>query len=75
MANVPEIDKFTVLQYDEIVMIVEKIYMTTVNFYENQSTLIMYSCIHTLCTFVMEMLKEKNVDGKKMKFKKMNELI
>lgn len=35
MANVPEIDKFTVLQYDEIVMIVEKIYMTTVNFYEN----------------------------------------
>lgn len=32
MANVPEIDKFTVLQYDEIVMIVEKIYMTTVNF-------------------------------------------
>lgn len=23
MANVPEIDKFTVLQYDEIVMIVE----------------------------------------------------
>lgn len=60
---------------NEIVMIVEKIYMTTVNFYENQSTLIMYSCIHTLCTFVMENVERKNVDEKKMKFKKMNELI
>lgn len=67
--------KFTVLQYDEIVMIVEKIYMTTVNFYENQSTLIMYSCIHTLCTFVMENVERKKCGRKKMKFKKMNELI
>lgn len=75
MANVPEIDKFTVLQYDEIVMIVEKIYITTVNFYENQSTLIMYSCIHTLCTFVMENVERKKCGRKKMKFKKMNELI
>lgn len=50
---------------NEIVMIVEKIYMTTVNFYENQSTLIMYSCIHTLCTFVMENVERKKCGRKK----------
>lgn len=46
---------------NEIVMIVEKIYMTTVYFYENQSTLIYVLLYTTLCTFVM-----KNVERKKM---------
>lgn len=61
---------------NEIVMIVEKIYMTTVYFYENQSTLI-YVILYTYIMYIRDekCWKKKNVDGKTMKLKKMNELI
>lgn len=54
---------------NEIVMIVEKIYMTTVYFYENQSTLI-YVLLYTYIMYIRDKKcwKKKNVVGKTMKF-------